>query len=190
MDIPTIVIGILSIATIFTAIFLYTSKIDASRASKFLCIFSLVTFFTSVVLGEFLLSWGGNATCSKFLGCVEGFAGYDAFEHLLFGMTAVWTSVYISYRFPKLSILSKGRYKKILMLLAFVALVAVFWELIECAHDYFRLDILHEPILSFRFHRNLLDQPTNLDTMGDIAFALFGGLFASIAHKNAQNPAP
>ena len=50
----------------------------------------------------------------------------------------------------------------------------------ECARDAIRLDVLHEHLLNFRLHINLLEQPSNLDTMGDLTSALVGavmGLF-------------
>jgi hypothetical protein len=62
------------------------------------------------------------------------------------------------------------------ILLVLIIGVAVIWEFVECAHDAFRLDILHQPLRDVRFHVNLLDQPSNLDTMGDLFFSIVGSL--------------
>lgn len=135
--------------------------------------------FTIVSLaGEIMGSWGSNTVCYKYLGCTDGFFGYDAIEHLLFGLGLVWTIVWFCKKFPQYSILNEKRCKTVFIILASVALISVAWEFIECAHDVFRLEVLHEPLLNIKLHTNFLDQPSNLDTMGDLAFSLLGAIFA------------
>lgn len=121
-------------------------------------------------------SWGANNACYPYLGCTSGFFGYDAIEHFLFGVVAIFALVWFFRTHPRFSLLSDVRWKNVVILIAVVALVSVFWELLECAHDFFRVDILHQSLFNFRLHLNQLDQPTNLDTMGDLTFALIGSL--------------
>jgi len=84
--------------------------------------------------------------------------------------------VWFFFFFTEYSILSNKRWKNFLIILSTIALLAVGWELLECAHDVFRLSILHEHLLNLKLHINLLDQPNNLDTMGDLFFELFGSI--------------
>ena len=142
------------------------------------------TVFTSIfiivcIFGE---GWGGsfgaNGACSPYMGCTAGFFGYDAIEHFLFGISAIWILIWVFQKFPQYSVLGEKRWKNILILIALVVLISVFWEFLECAHDYFRLEVLHQPLLNLKLHINYLDQPTNLDTMGDLTFGLVGAVVA------------
>jgi hypothetical protein len=142
-----------------------------------LAISSLVVFLIANLFGE-IIGLAANSDCYPYIGCTSGFFGYDAIEHFLFGLTVIWIIVWACGKFPKYSILHKERWKKRFVLIASIALIAVFWEFLECAHDAFRLDILGEHLYNFRFHINLLDQPSNLDTMGDLAFTLLGAFVA------------
>jgi hypothetical protein len=135
-------------------------------------IFLLVCIFGEGMGGSF----GSNPSCYKYLGCTTGFFGYDAIEHFLFGIAAVGILVWFFMKFPKYSLLHTERWKNILTVVALIILVSVIWEFIECAHDYFRIEVLHQLLINFRLHINSLDQPTNLDTMGDLFFSLFGSL--------------
>jgi len=126
--------------------------------------------------GEVFFGWAANGTCSIYLGCVDGFAGYDAFEHLLFGIAAAFAVLWLCERYPNLSILPSSRWKAALVIVAVVALLSVCWEILEYMHDAVSLDIFHEPLRNFRLHINNLDQPTNGDTVGDLTFALLGSI--------------
>ena len=75
-------------------------------------------------------------------------------------------------------------------LIAIVSFFSIMWELGECAHDYFRLEILHQNLLNLRLQINLLDQPSNLDTMGDLTFGLLGALisaFFAVRHMEIES---
>ena len=137
-------------------------------------VFILVCIFGEGISGSF----GSNPSCYKYLGCTEGFFGYDAVEHFLFGIAAIWILVWIFQKFPQHSILNNKRWKNVLILLALVAFISVAWEFLEASHDAFRVDILHQTLVNWRLHINTLDQPTNLDTMGDLFFSLFGSMVA------------
>lgn len=176
MDIPTYIVlsafGV-SIAIVVILRLLHVSK---SRLLGTLLV-SISTIWALLTIGgEFVFTWAGNTACSKYLGCVSGFFGYDAFEHLFFGIAAALAILWLCARFPKYSILHEKRWKAFLTVVAIVALIAVLWEILECAHDYFRIDVLGEHLFNFRLHINTLDQPTNLDTMGDITFSLIGSI--------------
>jgi hypothetical protein len=153
------------------------TKNHTQRRTALLALISLGIYLVAVVFGE-LLGFASNSACYPLLGCTSGFFGFDAIEHFLFGITAIWLIIWACERFPEHSILQEKRWKAGFVLIATVALIAVFWEFLEGAHDVIRVDILREPLFSLRFHINLLDQPSNLDTMGDIAFTLVGALVA------------
>ena len=176
MDIGTqVIIG----AFVLSLILVVLLKLSRTSHLRKLAILSLsFTALWAVVtcLGEFMYAWAGNTTCSKFLGCVDGFVGYDAFEHLFFGIAAALVLVWLSKRFPEHSILHSERWRSALMVVAAIALLAVLWEILECAHDALRVDILHESLRNVSIHVNLLDQPSNLDTMGDLIFSLVGAV--------------
>ncbi len=146
-----------------------------------LAIVSAAFFLVVCAFGEGLVAnLGENTMCYKYLGgCDAGFFGYDALEHLLFGISAVCVLVWLCKKYPRFSLLSQDKkWKNLFTLVAIVALASVAWEFVECAHDYFRLEVFREPLLSLRLHINNLDQPTNLDTMGDLAFSVGGSIFA------------
>lgn len=138
---------------------------------------SIMTLWIVVCYFGEIVGLAANGTCYKYVGCTDGFFGFDAIEHFLFGVTLVWGVIWACRTFPKYSILRIKPFETMVALISFVALIAVFWEFAECAHDAFRLYVLNNSyLLNFRLHIDLLDQPTNLDTMGDIAFSLFGGI--------------
>lgn len=152
-----------------------------------LALVSVLAWGFACLYGEFL-GRGANELCYKYLGCTSGFFGYDAIEHFLFGLAAIWIIVWVCGKFPKYSILHAERWKTVLILIALAALISVAWELFEFAHDIFRLDILREHLLNWRLHINLLDQPTNTDTMGDLTFSLFGSILASFFVGSSSSP--
>jgi hypothetical protein len=140
---------------------------------------SMAVLLIACAFGEAVLGHlGSNTACYKYLGCTDGFFGYDAIEHFLYGVTGVCTLAWIFETFPRYSLLQDKRWKNIITLITFVVFVSVLWEFAECAHDYFRIDVLHESLVNFRLHIDALDQPTNLDTMGDLTFGLLGAIVA------------
>jgi hypothetical protein len=150
----------------------------AKRLPYFLAI-TVIVWGTITILGEFITGWATNNYCYYYLGCNEGFFGYDAVEHFLFGFALAFTLLWLSGLFPKFSLISGSRSRTILTIVAHVALAAVVWEMFECAWDQYRITILHETLFNFKLHIDQLAQSSNLDTMGDISFSLFGALIAS-----------
>jgi len=135
-----------------------------------------VLWIATVAFGEFVYTAGNAGSCSKYVGCLTGFTGFDAFEHLVFGIAATLFIIWFSERFTRYSVLPEKIWKKVLVIIALVALLSVAWEIVECIHDAVRLDILHQPLRNIRLQINLLDQPTNLDTMGDLIASFVGSL--------------
>lgn len=142
---------------------------------------TLVIYVLADLLGEFLTStgWGFNTTCIKFIGCTEGFFGFDAIEHFLSGFVIMLCLLVFFRKYPKYSPLTGVVWKDLLILIMAVNMISFLWELVECAHDVFRLVILHERLYSVRLNIDLLDQPSNLDTMGDMTFNLVGSVVSA-----------
>ncbi|HZS42901.1 MAG TPA: hypothetical protein VFA52_01645 [Candidatus Paceibacterota bacterium] len=128
------------------------------------------------IYGAVEYAYVANADCHKYLGCGVEFFGYDAFEHFFSGLLFWFLILWLCQLFPKYSILHESRWKNFLILVSLSTLFFVLWEIGECLHDIFRLQIVHEPILSYNLRFNLLDQPTNLDTMGDLIFGLLSSI--------------
>lgn len=162
-----------------TAFILKFSRVQSGKRFTIFLTVSTVVWFVLTVLGEFITGWATNNICYRYLGCNDGFFGYDAMEHLLFGFALMLALLWLSTTFPKLSLVTQNRIKTLVTLIAFVALAAVIWEMFECAWDQYRVVILHETLFSFKLHIDALSQSSNLDTMGDISFSLFGALIAS-----------
>lgn len=157
---------------------LKSKNIECSDSAILATIFTTV-FLVICIFGEGLGgSLGSNPSCYTFLGCTEGFMGYDALEHFLFGLAAVFLLIWLFQRYPKYSLLHTERWKNVLTIIALIMFVSVLWEFLECAHDAFRSEILHEALVNWKMHINLLNQPTNIDTMGDLLSALAGSIVA------------
>ena len=177
MDIPALIILCAALVALVTICSVRSLRLSRSQAlTTLLCVIGGVWIITTFI-GEFVFG-AGNSECSKYLGCVNGFFGYDAFEHLFFGITAALVIMWVSDRFPKLSLRGDRRWKTALTIVAIVALISVLWEIGECVHDTFSVDVLHETLFNFRLHIDLLAQSSNLDTMGDLTFALAGSIVA------------
>ena len=133
-----------------------------------------------LIVGAFgegpIAHYASNTICNAYINCTVGFFGYDAIEHFLSGVSVTLILIWIFKKFPTYSLFTPTRWKNIVILLALVISISVVWEIIECAYDIFRFDILVEPSLGVKLHLNILAQPTNLDTMGDLIFGAFGAL--------------
>jgi hypothetical protein len=176
MDVPTIIVTIVTLSTLLIVIFVRFFRLSHERILRTEFISLTVVWALMTYFGEFFYPWANNGACSKYLGCVGGFAGYDAFEHLFFGLALAIGLIWFFEYSPKYSLLHSNLFKTLIVIVALVTLVSVFWEIIECLHDALRLDILHESLRNFKLHIDLLDQPNNLDTMGDLTFALLGSI--------------
>lgn len=141
---------------------------------------ALVVLWITVNLIGKIKDYDSNNYCSKIFGCTSSFFGYDALEHFAFGIVIIFLIVWLCKSFPKYSILCENVWKTIFVLITFSVFISVLWEFGECAHDAIRLNLLQEHLINFKLHLDLLDQPTNLDTMGDMFFNLCGSLLSLI----------
>lgn len=132
-----------------------------------------------VAYGEFF-NGAPNSACYSILGCDEGFFGYDALEHFLFGAFAVASLYWLSKRFPAYSILRGTRTETGLILVSLTSLVAVVWEIAECFRDAYLLDIAHQRLFDLHLHINYLAQPSNFDTMGDLSLTLLSASLTAV----------
>ena len=183
MDIPTAIILSGIVASVGLFLVLKALRISRIRALGIELAAVSVIWLCITLGGEYIFAWAGNATCSTYLGCVEGFAGYDAFEHMFFGVAGALAIMWFCERYPQYSILPSRHWKAALIIVAVIALAAICWEILEYAHDTVELDIFHMQLVNWRLHVNNLDQPSNSDTVGDLTFAVLGsiiGLFLRI----------
>ena len=133
----------------FSTLIILSVRYFKQRSYQMLASLFSVVWIVIVAGGEFTYNWAGNAMCSPYLGCVSGFFGYDAFEHFFFGVAALMILFWFCEKFPQHSLLPEVRWKRILISLALIALVAVSWEIVECAHDAIRADVFHESLRNF-----------------------------------------
>ena len=138
---------------------------------------ALLVWIAVITFGEFF-NGATNVVCYPYFGCDSGFFGYDALEHFLFGFTAMWILVWLCKKFPHQSILNDTYWKSGVVLVTTVTCVAVVWEFGECFRDAYLLDIAHQQLINLRLHINYLAQPSNFDTMGDLAFNFVGSLLS------------
>ncbi len=153
------------------------TRLDIIFGASFL--FWLISVTYPFIDPDFIM----NGSCMKYLGCIDGFFGFDAVQHFLFGIALLFTIFWLCKRYPEYSILPEDknkRWKTALTLIAYVVFISVLWEFLECAHDYYNVSLLHQDFFNYTLHIdiNYLDQPTNLDTMGDLFFSAVGTIVA------------
>ena len=131
-------------------------------------------FAATIIAGQI---WANdNTACVKFLGCGNGFFGYDALEHFFWGFLAVAFIIRICIKFPPLNLLhNDALWKNVLLLLALLTLLSVGWELLEYVRDHILTQFAFFNKLAF-LKPHSLAQPSNVDTMGDLTFDLLGGI--------------
>ncbi len=137
----------------------------------------LTFFILAFVVFSFLQFVGGdffdlskNYQCFKYLGCNAGFFGYDAVVHFFAGILFASALLWVMEAHPRFHVLPDGFWKKAFVTVAICVFVSVSWEVWEFTYDHVRVDIFHENLVQ----ENMLLQPTNADTMGDLTFG-FGG---------------
>lgn len=139
-------------------------------------VLSVISFVVLQVFGV----WGpvliSNQLCFRWFGCNAGFFGYDAIIHTVSAVMEVLFIVWLMKMYPRISMLTDSRLKNVIMLVSLVALLAVIWELGEFLQDRYFMYVLHIDLLH---PVNALSQPSNIDTMGDEFFSLFGATIAA-----------
>jgi hypothetical protein len=145
-----------------------------------LSIISAAAFAVGTFLGNIWPGWIDNSLCFKYLGCNEGFFGYDALIHLLGGILLAALIIFLAGKLPSLNFFqSSGLWKNIVILTSLVILIEVVWELGEFGLDRFRFYLLHLKLL----HPNILSQSSSSDTMGDLFFSLVGAMITLAISK-------
>jgi len=164
--------------------FFKLKKDKYSRMAIF-AIVSTIVFFIAFIFGE---GWGGNLglnqSCYPYIGCASGFFGFDGIEHFISGFMEVCILFWVFKEYPKYSLLSDKPWKNILIFIALVAFIGVIWEFVECTQDIVRMNFFHEMLIDRKLHINLLLQPNNIDTMGDLFLSICGAVVALFFTKN------
>lgn len=147
-----------------------------------LAFYSTIVWAVITAYGE-LFGGAPNSGCYPYLGCSSGFYGYDALEHFLFGFATIWIIIWLFKKFPHYSLMHDKFWKSAIILIAIVTLIEVIWEIGESFRDAYLLNIAHVQLVNLKLQINYLAQPSNLDTMGDIAFNLLGSILALLSTK-------
>jgi hypothetical protein len=124
-----------------------------------------------------------NGLCYRYLGCNNGFFGYDAVVHFSSGIMDAALILWLMHKFGRLDVFrhdEKNVYiKNITILIGLLLIIGFGWEMIELMYDGFRVNILHMQLLV----PNRLAQPTDADTMGDIFFGVCGGVLGGFLSR-------
>ena len=123
MDTPTYIILFSILASLVLVLCLKVFPVSRTRAQSVLLSFISVIWISITLGGEFLFGWASNTTCSQYLGCVNGFAGYDAFEHMFFGVVVALALIWLSGRYPQYAIVPSQRWKAVVIIISIVALI-------------------------------------------------------------------
>ncbi len=132
----------------------------------------LPIYIFALLSGDFWFHLMSNDKCYTYLGCNAGFFGYDALVHFLSGIIIAVSLLLIRHYYPEAAAFSHKKWMQALVIMGIAALIGVVWEILEFSYDHFRMDILHINLI----YPNLLAQPSNSDTMGDLTFGLLGVL--------------
>ena len=140
--------------------------------TKHLAVTSVIWAGAQFWVGSFL-GLMDNARCFKYLGCNEGFFGFDAVVHFLAGILYITFVLWLFHRYPKFNILHKNFWKNVVILLAISVFTGLCWEIFEFGVDHLRIYVFHQtPSIQYLF------QASNSDTMGDLIFGLLGSCSA------------
>ncbi len=133
---------------------------------------SIISIFLILeFIGEIYPDWIANSLCFRVIGCNAGFFGYDALLHCVSGIAETLTLFWMAERYSRFNVFhSSSIVRSAIMILGIVALLSITWEFIEFSYDSVRMAVFHMNLLS----PNTLSQPTNADTIGDIALGLLG----------------
>lgn len=146
----------------------WNNRIISIIAVVFIVIFLVLSF-----LGNYGPSLMTNEKCFSLLGCNVGFFGYDAFIHFINGIMEAAIILWLMIKFSPFYFFGDNFWKNLLMVIMMVTFISFLWEFGEFFHDQFRIEILHENLII----PDILDQPTNTDTMGDTTFSILGAVF-------------
>lgn len=122
----------------------------------------------SWIFGHYPPHFIANDRCFSLLGCNIGFFGYDAMIHVMSGGLEALIVIWIFLRFQKLHMFGSSFWKNFIIIIVTVCLLGIVWELLELASDQYRTKVLDINLTN----PNLLEQPSNIDTTGDMIFSL------------------
>ncbi len=128
---------------------------------------SILIFLIATYIGD-QGGWTANQYCPNYISCVVGFFGFDAMQHFLGGAISLFIIGFYSDMYPEYSLFHENRVKNFLILLSVSIFLAFMFEVGEMSHDAWRFGIRHISQSMSGAHQ--LDQPMNLDTMGDMFF--------------------
>ena len=144
-------------------------------------LFAAVVFLTGLFLlespGGNFIGWMDNDVCYRIWGCNAGFFGFDFLVHLTSAAAMATLIAWLMKHYDFLNISHGGFFAKFVVIIACVALFGVMWETGEFIHDRYQTNILQEDL---RNPVNLLDQPSNADTVGDLFASVSGAALALI----------
>ncbi len=129
--------------------------------------FSILFFIIITRIGDHA-GWTANNYCPNYFSCTIGFFGFDALQHFFGGIISLFIIGYYSELYPQYSLFHQNKVKNFVILLSVSIFLAFMFEGGEMVHDAFRFGIRHIAESVSGHHQ--LDQPTNLDTMGDMFF--------------------
>jgi hypothetical protein len=170
-------------------------EIEKNKKHKRLTLLVWITIgiflLLEIILGENIRTSNGlrlmqNGQCFKFLGCNNGFFGYDALVHFCAGIFEAPLIIWLFNKYYHINLFHKtggsNFWKNVFILIALLVLVAFSWETIELCVDQFRIQILHQVLVVYG-QFNHLAQATNIDTMGDMFFSTLGGIISGYIYK-------
>jgi len=146
-----------------------------TRKLTTLLVCSIILFLILRVGLGYTFGWFNNGSCSTYLGCVNGFFGFDILVHFSSGIFIIIFLLWLMDRFPRLNILHDEFWKNVIILAAIAVFIGISWEMWEFVLDHYRMLILHQDLLH---PMNLLMQASNDDTMGDLTFGFLGAISA------------
>lgn len=117
-----------------------------------------------------------DGTCFKYLGCNSGFFGYDGLLHFVFGIAFAGSIYWFLSTYPTFYTPQDVAWKNFLVFCAVVVLVGFIWETIEFGYDHVRMIVFHINLIQ----PNQMAQPSNSDTMGDMALGFLGALLGGV----------
>lgn len=124
------------------------------------------------ILAILLFLLAGQFTWNGIPGFVENFRWFDKVQHFLGGFLVCSIFLLLIKEYPQLLVFPKNPFVALVLVISFVALIGVGWELYEYFTDYFYRNFLH---FSIPLIQSNLD-----DTMEDLIFDLLGGLTGTL----------
>ncbi|MFA6253824.1 MAG: hypothetical protein WC640_01005 [Candidatus Paceibacterota bacterium] len=146
----------------------------SQRRSRLGIVFAVLlpVYIFLMLSGDIWSHFMSNDLCYRYLGCNSDFFGYDGLVHFLSGVIIALAVVLTERRYLERTININKQWLRALMIMGIAALIGIVWEILEFSYDHFKMDFLHFNLI----HPNILAQPNNTDTVGDLTLGLLGAL--------------